>query len=99
MLVRRERQSARIFAGEQDALVGASSVDSASTLVYVLGIGLMIYIGLEFVLPALFGATAKTKRAYHGLRTGDAAMRSTVPMAPPAPPSIYHRPPPAWNVG
>lgn len=51
------------------AKVGADAVDGASTLVYILGIGFMIYVGLEFVLPALFGATAKTKSAYHKLRS------------------------------
>lgn len=70
MMVRRERPSERMYVSEQqNALVGADTVDSASTLVYILGVGFMIYVGLEFVLPAIFGATAKTKSAYQRLKT------------------------------
>lgn len=79
MLVRRERLSTRNYlaGGSQNALVGADAIDGASTLVYVLGIGFMIYVGLEFVLPALFGATAKTKTAYRRLKSDGSESSST----------------------
>lgn len=64
MLVYREN---RVRDG-MDAKVGADPVEGASTLVYILGIGFMIYVGLEYVLPALFGASAKTRSAYQRLR-------------------------------
>ena len=65
MLINRE---VRARGEANGAMVGADPVEGASTLVYILGIGFMIYVGLEYVLPALFGATAKTKSAYHRLR-------------------------------
>lgn len=71
MLIRRDRNMARTGAGEMssDAAVRGDATDGASTLVYILGIGFMIYVGLEFVLPALFGATAKTRNAYKRMRS------------------------------
>lgn len=62
MLVRRER-APRI------AHVAGDTADTTSTIVYILGIGFLAYVALEFVLPALFGATAKTRNAYKNLKT------------------------------
>lgn len=75
MIVRRERIQNRT--DSLDAIVAGDTLDGASSLVYILGIGFMIYVGLEFVLPALFGATAKTKNAYHKLKSPDGSGSSS----------------------
>ena len=88
MLVRRERLSTRNYlaGGSQNALVGADAIDGASTLVYVLGIGFMIYVGLEFVL-------AKTKSAYRRLKSDGSESTSTFHRpATIAVPPTYHQP-------
>lgn len=61
MLVRRVRQ-------ERSAQVAGDTAETTSTIVYILGIGFIAYVALEFVLPAIFGATAKTRRAYSELK-------------------------------
>jgi hypothetical protein len=61
MLVRRVRQ-------ERFAHVAGDTAETTSTIVYILGIGFIAYVALEFVLPAIFGATAKTRRAYSELK-------------------------------
>ena len=96
MLIRRDRMTARNHLAEspggQGALVGADAFDGASTLVYVLGIGFMIYVGLEFVLPALFGATAKTKHAYHRLKSNGESTTTASPYSQPHRSFAWHAP-------
>lgn len=68
MLVRRERT----------ARVAGDTAETTSTIVYILGIGFIAYVALEFVLPAIFGATAKTRRAYSDLKSTSTSSSSSV---------------------
>lgn len=43
--------------------------DGISTLVWVLGIGLIIFVGLAYIAPALIGAAATTRGSYRTLRS------------------------------
>lgn len=79
MLVRRERT----------ARVAGDTAETTSTIVYILGIGFLAYVALEFVLPALFGATAKTRRAYRDLRTPSASSSSSSTASFTSQPRIY----------
>lgn len=78
MLVRRERV----------ARVAGDTAETTSTIVYILGIGFLAYVALEFVLPALFGATAKTRRAYKDLKTPSGSSSSTSTFGPVSRPSM-----------
>jgi len=45
------------------------ATDTVSTVVWILGIGLLVYLGLAYVAPTLIGAAATTRAAARGYRT------------------------------
>lgn len=43
----------------------ASATDTGRTIIYVIGAGALVYLGLAFVAPLFIGAASKTKKAKH----------------------------------
>lgn len=66
MLERRYAYNPRVLAS-----VGATSnpltsaADTGNTIVYVIGVGALVYFGLSFIAPLFIGAAGKTKKAKH----------------------------------
>lgn len=66
MLARRHAYNPRVLAA-----VGATSnpltsaADTGNTIVYIIGVGALVYFGLYFVAPLFIGAAGKTKKAKH----------------------------------